>query len=800
MKVSLRWMREYVDVPVENPDELAEVFSSLGHEVEGYEVLELQFSGVVVGRVEDVFPHPNADKLRLCRVTTGGDPQDIVCGAWNFEAGAIVPVSVPGAVLAGGLEVGVRTLRGIESHGMICSAAELGLGNDHTGIMVLDPSIEVGTSFADLVPLPDVVFDLSITPNRPDAMSMLGIARDLGAYYRVPVRVPSASLVEEEPASRVKVTLDDPRGCPRYVGREVRDVTVAPSPLWMQLRLRSAGVRPINNIVDITNYVLLETGQPLHGFDLDHVGGEEIIVRRAESGETLRTLDGVDRELSEFDLVIADASGVVAFAGVMGGETSEVGEDTTRVLIEAAHFDPPSVMFTAKRHDLRTEASSRFERGVDPNLPGRAAERAAALLVEHAGGTAVAGVQDNYPEIIEPWQIDLALTEIPRLLGIELPRETVVDLLAWIGFETEGEDPLVVTVPTFRPDVRRPADVVEEIARMHGYDKIPETLPVGPGGGLTKEQINERRLRGFMAGLGYSEAHSWSFVGAEDLENLGFGADDLRRKAIPVRNPLRDLEPLLRTTLLPGLLKAARFNLSYGADRVALFEIGKVFLAEPSPVDARLPNQPDRMAFLAIGEFGVPQVKGGHPPADVFTATATWRALVEALGVTDATLQQSSPAGYHPGRAADVLAGGIVIGSVGELHPAVVRAFGLNGRVAAGELALEPLVAARAWWAFREPSTYPPVVFDLAFDLDAAVPSGDLIDTVTGSAGDWLESVRVFDEFTGPSLGEGRKSIAIQLWFRAPDHTLTNEEVAPHRDRIVNRVEGNLDAHLRGGT
>jgi len=800
MKVSLRWLREYVDIPTEDSDELAEVFSNLGHEVDGYEVLHLQFSGVIVGRVEKVSPHPNADKLRLCRVTTGGQPFDIVCGAWNFEAGAIVPVSVPGAVLAGGLEVGVRALRGIESHGMICSAAELGLGDDHSGIMVLDPEIEVGRDFASLVPLPDVVFDLSITPNRPDAMSVLGIARDLGAYYRLPVRSLEVSLIEGEPASRVKVILEDPRGCPRYVGREVRGVTVAPSPLWMQLRLRAAGVRPISNIVDITNYVLLETGQPLHGFDLDKVAGERIIVRRAERGETLRTLDGVDRELSEWDLIIADASGVVAFAGVMGGESSEVGDDTTRVLIEAAHFDAPSVMFTAKRHDLRTEASSRFERGVDPNLPGRAAARAAGLMVDLAGGRAAAGAQDNYPEMIEPWPVELPLREIPRLLGIELDREMVIDLLSWIGFETTGDDPLTVSVPTFRPDVRRAADLVEEVARIHGYDKIPETLPLGPGGGLTSAQLAERRLRGLMTGLGFSEAQSWSFVGPEDLAHLGLGADDLRRQGIAVKNPIRDVEPLLRTTLLPGLLKAARHNSSYGADRVALFEIGKVFLAEPSPVDPRLPHQPDRLAFLAVGELGPPQVKGTHPPADAYIATAAWRAIAENLGIRDASLQQGSPTGYHPGRAADVLVGGAVIGSVGEMHPAVVRSYGLEGRVAAGELALEPLVAPRPWWSFQEPSTYPPVVFDLAFELDETVPSQDLVDTVCEGAGDQLESVRVFDEFRGPSLEKGRKSVAVQLSFRAPDHTLTNEEVAPRRDRIISRVEERLDAHLRGGT
>ena len=800
MKVSLRWLRDYLDIPTDDPQVLAEVFSSLGHEVEGFEVLDLEFSGVIVGRVEDVAPHPNADRLRLCRVTTGGESQDIVCGAWNFEAGAIVPVSVPGAILAGGLEVGVRSLRGIESHGMICSAAELGLGDDHAGIMVLDSDIEVGTNFADLVPLPDIVFDLSITPNRPDAMSLLGLARDVGAYYRIPVRVPDSALVETEPGSRVKVTLDDPHGCPRYVGREVKDVTVAPSPLWMQLRLRAAGVRPINNVVDITNYVLLETGQPLHGFDLDRVGGEEIIVRRALAGESLTTLDGVARDLSEWDLVIADASGVVAFAGVMGGETSEVSDATNRVLIEAAHFDAPSVMFTAKRHDLRTEASSRFERGVDPNLPGRAAERAAAMMVELAGGKAVSGVQDNYPQPIEPWPVELPLREIPRLLGVELERDEVVELLARLGFESAGRDPLTVTVPTFRPDVRRPADLVEEVARLHGYDKIPETLPLGPGGGLTGAQLAERRICGLMTGLGFSEAQSWSFVGTEDLDHLGLGADDLRRQGIAVKNPLRDLEPLLRTTLLPGLLKSVRFNTSYGADRAALFEVGKVFLAEPSPMDARIPNQPDRLAFVAMGEFGPRQVSNAHRVADVYTATATWHALVESLGLHNADVRQGSPDGYHPGRAADVLVDEVIIGSIGELHPSVVRAFGLEGRVAAGEIALEPLLAPRPWWTFREPSSYPPVVFDLAFDLDKTVPARALVTAISDSAGTWLEAAHVFDEYSGSQMDEGRKSVAVQLWFRAPDHTLTNEEVAPHRDRIIKSVEDLLDARLRGGT
>ncbi len=376
----------------------------------------------------------------------------------------------------------------------------------------------------------------------------------------------------------------------------------------------------------------------------------------------------------------------------------------------------------------------------------------------------------------------------------------IVDLLALIGFESVGEDPLLVTVPTFRPDVRRPADLVEEVARIHGYDKIPETLPLGIGGGLTETQLTERRVRSFMTGLGFSEAQSWSFVGVEDLDRLGLQPADLRRQGIAVKNPLRDLEPLLRTTLLPGLLKSVRFNTSYGADRVALFEIGKVFLAEPSPIDARIPNQPDRLAFVATGEFGPRQVSEPHQIADVYTATATWRALVGSLGIPDAELRQGSPDGFHPGRAAEVVVAGITIGSVGELHPSVVRAYGLDGRVAAGEFALEPLVTDRAWWAFREPSTYPPVVFDLAFDLDMAVASQSLVAAVADGAGDWLESVQVFDEFSGSQMDEGRKSVAVQLWFRAPDHTLTNEEVPPQRERIINRVEDPPAARLRGGT
>ncbi len=799
MKVSLRWLQELVDIPTDDPIEIEAVFASLGHEVEGYEILELPFTEVIVGRVAEVEKHPDADRLRFCKVDLGGDElHDIVCGAWNFEAGDVVPVSVPGAKLAGGLEVGVRKIRGITSHGMICSASELGLGDDHSGIMVLDPDTPIGSDFADLVPLPDVVFDLSITPNRPDAMSMIGLAREVAAYYRTEVRMPEVEPPTVDRTSAVQVTIEDPKGCPRYVGREVDGVRIGPSPLWMQHRLRAADVRPINNVVDITNYVLLEFGQPLHGFDLDKVAGEQIVVRRARPGETLTTLDGVDRALDVLDLMICDGSGIVAFAGIMGGEESEVTDATTRVLIEAANFHPPSVMFSSKRHGLRTEASARFERGVDPNLPAVAAARAARLMVELAEGEAPADVKDNYPVAIEPWQIRLDAGEVERLLGIAFDEETITDLLTRLRMDVElAAGDLLVTVPTNRPDLTRPVDLIEEIARLYGYDRFPETLPSGPAGGLSPEQIKDRRLRELLTGFGLHEAQTMSFLGRSELDAMNLPENDPRRTAIRVRNPLREEEAYLRTTLLPNLLKAVQFNTSHGLSDVALFEIGRAFLPVPDPDDPRIPHQPVHLAFVVFGRMGLIGMNAGPRPADVYTATGLIDALGEGLGL-DICLRQGSPDGFHPGRAAEVVVDGAVVGSVGELHPAVGRAFGLEGRLAACEIDIAALVASRPWWQLDSPSTYPRVEFDLAFVVEERTPAASVVEAIEDSAGEWLERVDVFDEFRGASLGDGRKSLAFRLIFRAPDHTLTNEEVAPVRNNIITAVAEATGGRLRG--
>jgi phenylalanyl-tRNA synthetase beta chain len=794
MNTSLRWLREFVDIPEQDPQRIAEVFASLGHEVEGYEVRNPPFSGVVVGRVERIDAHPRADRLRFCKVDVGGRVEDIVCGAHNFEEGAIVAVSLPGAVLAGDFEVGVRTIRGIESHGMICSESELGLGDDHEGILVLGPGEVIGTDFSQSLPYPDVIFDLSITPNRGDAMSILGLARDLAAYYDVPLRMPAVELVEAGDPSAARIVLEDPEGCPRYVAREVRGVEQVRSPLWMRLRLRDAGVRAISAIVDITNYILLELGQPLHAFDLDTIASETIIVRRGREGEHLRTLDGEDHEITSDDLLITDPDRVIAFAGVMGGEETEVGPGTTRVLIEAAHFDAPTVMHTARRHGLRTEASIRFERGVDPNLPGLAAERAAMLMTMFASGTAAPRANDAYPRPIRPWRVNLPENEPARLLGVPLDVRETSHLLNRLGFEVSGTDPLVVTVPTYRPDVTRPADLVEEVGRLYGLNKIPSLLPHGPGTGLEQRDRRLRTLRSVLVGAGLSEASTWTFMAPSDLSAL-------RRdpaEAIRLRNPVSDEQSTLRTTLLPGLLNAVRFNTSRGMPSVALFETGRVFLNEPDPGDPHIPHQPQALGFVLAGEFGPVILGTRRREVDFSTAHAVWTTIADAMDL-DVEIESGAVSGFHPTRCAVVRVDGIEVGAFGELHPGVVRAFDLAGRVSAGEFRLDSIVEPHAYWEFREPSNYPPIVFDLSFDVAEEVNASTLLGTVRRAAGPDLERIELFDVFKGPVLGPGRKSLAMQLTFRSPTSTLTNEDVRTDRERIIASVADEMGGRLRGG-
>ncbi|MGQ0847821.1 MAG: phenylalanine--tRNA ligase subunit beta, partial [Actinomycetota bacterium] len=515
--------------------------------------------------------------------------------------------------------------------------------------MVLDPDAPLGVDFAELVALPDAVLDLSITPNRPDVMSMVGVARELSAFYQMPVKLPPSEPLTVSGHTNIRVKIEDPTGCYRFVARELRQAHIGPSPFWLRHRLRLAGVRPISNIVDITNYVMMELGQPLHAFDLDKMADEQIVVRRAEPGETLVTLDGVNRRLTSEDLVVADAIRPASLAGTMGGADSEVGPPTSRVLIEGAAWDPPTIMFMSRRHGLRSEASARFERGVDPNLAPFAVGRAARLMLELGRGETPAAWIDEVAVEHRPATIKASLSEITRVLGPDVPVTEVAGLLGRLHLGVEGDDPLRVTVPTFRRDLERPVDLSEEVARLYGLERFGQSLPKGPGGGWTVEQRRLRTLRRLLSGAGLSQALNLAFLGRGDLEAFAYPSDHEGRDVIEVKNPLNDELASLRTSLVPGLLRSLRYNITRGIPDVALYETGRVFFAHPWLEDRRVPSQPERLGFAAVGRSGPSALGSEGRAVDYYTAAAVWRLVARGLGLGNYEIAAAAIPGFHPG-------------------------------------------------------------------------------------------------------------------------------------------------------
>jgi phenylalanyl-tRNA synthetase beta chain len=795
MKVPLAWLGEFIDLPTIDVDELTHVFDMLGLTVEAVQRIDGDWSDVYVGEVLDISPHPDADKIRVCQVDSGTGPTQIICGAWNFEAGARVAVARPGAVLPGGFDIGQRTIRGIESNGMICSEKELALGEDHAGILVLDGDPQIGTPFSSLVELPDVVFDLEITTNRPDALSLLGIARDLGAWFDIDTRVPEWEMNTVPGSTPIKVDIADPSGCRRFTAREIRGVGVGMSPLWLRHRLHKIGTRSISNVVDVTNYVMFELGHPLHAFDADTIEGDRLVVKRASRGETLVTLDHVNRVLSTDDLIIYDDAGPTSMSGTMGGARSEVSEGTTRVLMEAASWDPPTIMHMWRRHDLRSEAATRFERGVDPNLADIANRRASAMVSRLAGGEILEGAVDEVAVAIDPWTVELTLHDVTRLLGPGFELNQVKAILERLGLTVDGVDPMTVTVPTFRPDLTRPADLVEEVARIHGYERFEATIPRGPAGGLTPQQLRQRELHHALTGIGLSQAINLPFVSIEELRGIGIETDG--KDILTVKNPLREEESKLRPSILPGLLNDLRFNQSRGNASVALFETGKVFFSDPDPSDPRLPLQYDRIGWAVVGDIGLVSFDDVSRSADGSVSLAIWRHIAESLNVAADLVPESHPA-LHPGRSASVKIDGITIGYVGELAPSVARAFEIDGRVATAELDLGPLLEPREPTLVRTPSVFPQVDFDLSFLVAEEVPARSLMEVTSQATGGLIEETRVFDEFKGDAVGKGRKALAIRYRLRAPDRTLEQKEIGKIRDAMIKAAEG-IGATLRGG-
>jgi phenylalanyl-tRNA synthetase beta chain len=760
MRVPVSWLKEYV--PIDRP--VREVADRLV--ISSAEVDKIETVGVAdvdgnldlfrVGRVLEAVKHPNADRLQLCQVDLGeGDPRQIVCGAWNFGAGATVGVALPGAVLPGGLQLEQRKVRGELSDGMILAEDEVGLGTDHSGIMVLDNGPEPGTPLADVLPLTDTVLELETGHNRPDLLAVYGIAREVAALFDLELAPPPGIDPKRDADEPVDVTIEDFEGCPRYIGRLFTGVRLAPSPVWLKARLLAAGMRPISNVVDITNYVMLGLGNPLHAFDFTKLAGNKIVVRRAKAGERLRTLDGVERELEPYDLLIADAERAIALAGIMGGEDTEIGDGTTDVLLEAANFDPNTIFRTSERLRLRTEGSNRWEKGVDPYLAAHAAKLATQLIVELSGAKWV-GHTDVQAGLPEPPVVQLRPERTDAALGIETPPAEQYAILVRLGFDVDGE---AVRVPTWRArDVTREIDVVEEVARFRLPD-VPARLPTRRAmfGRLSKHQRIRRRIEDTLAGFGYSETYTWSLL-PEDSPTGG----------VQLQEPLSSEQAALRTSLVEGLLASARRNLDAGNDDIALFEQAHVYL----PSGEQLPEERWRAGGIAQGGFAF--------------ARGTVESLYEALGVEPAfRAAEDLPA---PGRGARTDEGWVLS----------LRDPTLPGDWGVFELDVDALVErVPDLVVYEDVITYPPVRQDLAFTVPESVTAGELTAVAREAAGPELRELRAFDVYRGEQVGPGRKSIAFSATFQSPERTLTDEDAAELRNRIVTALEAAFGAQLR---
>ncbi len=818
MRAPLSWVRDYADLPAAMTGrELAEVLIRAGLEVETVDEIGSELQGpLVIGRVVDLVDEPqkNGKVIRWCHVDVGehngpSGPRGIVCGAVNFEVGAHVVVALPGAVLPGGFEISARKTYGHISDGMICAEDELGVGDDHSGIWVLADTDGAGLPWTPGAPavaalgLRDDVLDIAVTPDMGYCLSIRGIAREaaqlLGIGFRDPVAVP----VPERVAAGFPIVLESP-ACPLFVAIGVDGVDPArPSPAWMQRRLRQAGMRSLSLAVDITNYVMLETGQPLHAYDAEALVAP-IVVRQARTGEKLRTLDGTTRNLSTDDLLITDGSGPIGLAGVMGGESTELRESTTRIVIEAAHFLPGGIARTSRRHKLGSEAARRFERGVDPGASYAAAHRVADLLVELAGGTksaaeTVAGAVPAVASATIP-------ADLPsRILGMAAPQDRVSEILRASGVDVAVDgDALTLTAPHWRPDLRDPYDFVEEVGRKTGLDKLPSIVPTPPvGRGLTDEQRLRRAVNAALVAAGYVEVLSFPFIGSASLDRLQVPDNDPRRELVRLENPLSDAEPYLRTTLIPGLLEAVTRNTSRGNDDLALFETGSVFLAagealaplpdvsdrptdeELAAITAALPRQPRHAAGVIAGDWAGAGWQGVAVPAGWQQAVAAVQVAGRAVGL-NLTPEAAEIMPWHPGRCARFTVGGVVLGHAGELHPAVCKAVGVPPRTAVFEFDLDALIAAAPErGSISLLSSYPVAKEDVALIVAIGVPAAEVAAALRDGAGALLESVTLFDVYEGPQVGAGKKSLAFAMRFRAPDRTLTDAETAAARDAAV---------------
>ncbi|MDP9331400.1 MAG: phenylalanine--tRNA ligase subunit beta [Actinomycetota bacterium] len=792
MRVPLSWLREFAptDLPV---DELAERLTLGGVKVESVLYPWFDLDGVIVARVIDVRDHPNSEKLCLARVDVGSGEQEVVVGVRNMAPGDLVPLAGPGARVPGlGEPVGAREIRGVVSNGMLCSPRELAIGQDHGGILILnDEGLEPGADLKASLGLDEVVLDIEVEPNRPDFLSVIGVAREVAAITGVALHSIAPTLEEgsEDAAPVVSVTIEAPDGCPRYIARVIRGAGAGPSPLAAQIRLTAAGMRPISAVVDATNYVMLELGQPLHGFDMDRLAGPGIVVRRAAAGEKLRTLDDVERTLDEDDLLICDLKQPVAIAGVMGGATSEVSDATADVLLESAYFTRTGILRTARRLDLHSEASYRFERGTDPEGLEAAAARCAGLISSWTGATVLRGAATAGELQARRW-VSMRPARASALLGYQVSSEDASEVFERLGMavKNDSEDRLDVESPGYRVDLEREVDLIEEVVRLQGYDRVGATLPrPSHPGGMPEPYAFVRTIREALVRAGLREVRPIPFCSAEDVDMTG-DAD-----AIAIANPISVEEGFLRTRLTPGLLHIVASNQARGVRRISLFEVGTVFrLADPV--------QERRKVAFALSGSADEGWAAAERELDVLDARGVLESLMEELGVASWSLGDALEGPFHPGRSASITVEGARAGVLGEIHPRLARSLDISGRVAVGELEFDALLdAAGKAFVFHDVPRFPPLRRDLAFVVPDGAAAGDVHAAIMEAGGALVDRCVLFDVFRGGSLPPGTKSLAFAVDFRAPDRTLTDDEAEVAVAAIVQRLRDLFGGELRTG-
>ncbi len=796
MKISLSWLKRYVDIPV-SVDELCEKMVMSGFEVESVDYLGASLQNVVAGRIEKLEKHPNADKLQICRMNVGtGEAVPIITGAQNVFEGATVPVALHDSRLPNGKHIKRGKLRGLPSEGMLCSGEELGLKEDDypgagvNGILILSGDIAPGTDMREVLHLNDTVIDFKITANRPDCQSVLGVAREIAVALQTPFHAPLPGYRTAGGDIRdvIRVDVEDSDLCPRYLGRAVNNLRIAPSPVWMQDCLRSAGMRPINNIVDITNFVMLETGQPMHAFDRRDIRGNRIIVRRAHEGETMTTLDGREHTLSGEMLVIADEEAPSCLAGIMGGLNSEIKEDTTELFLESAKFRRDSVRRTARSLGMRTESSARFEHGVDILNVEYAMNRALQLINELDAGDIVDGAIDRYVSLPKPRLLRVDADSINALLGVRVPHRTMADILNRLDIETTLEDGILnCLVPSFRDDIEGRADLAEEIMRVYGYGHIVGTRMSGQvrRGRKSEERKKTDSVKSLLVSAGLREITTFSFISPKAADTLRLPEGDARRAAIPIRNPLGDEYSVMRTQLVTSMLTVLATNDSRKAPAARLFEIGKRFIPKELP----LAGQPKELLTLCIGMYGENE--------SFFTLKGIIESLMSLFGVEAEYERAHEPYG-HPGRSARAVAGEKTLALFGELHPDMAEDVGIGHKVYIAEVYLDALfTGSKPAAVYRPLPKYPAVERDLAVLCESALPVAAIESAIRGAGGRFLEEVRLFDVYQGPQIREGYKNVAYSLWFRSEEGTLTDADIEVPMRKIIRHLE-QIGCTLRG--